>query len=95
LYSGFNTFFKRPKAPPRTGERVLCIKPLNTNEILAVCCASRTKLLKIADQAIFYLANCQSSPDNRGFYDFFVEKIIKTYKCNRLLEKAAVRITDG
>jgi tetratricopeptide (TPR) repeat protein len=31
LYSGFNTLFKRPEAPPRTGERVL-VKPLNTNK---------------------------------------------------------------
>jgi hypothetical protein len=32
LYSGFNPLFERPEAPPRTGERVLCIKPLNTNK---------------------------------------------------------------
>jgi hypothetical protein len=52
---------------------------------LGVCCASRVKPRKIADQAIFYPANSQSSPDNRGFYDFFDEKIIKTYRCDRLL----------
>jgi hypothetical protein len=32
LYSGFNILIKRPKAPPRTGERALGIKPLNTNK---------------------------------------------------------------
>jgi hypothetical protein len=36
-------------------------------ESLEVCCASRLKSPKLADQAIFYLANSKSSPDNRDF----------------------------
>jgi hypothetical protein len=34
---------------------------------LGVCCASRFKSKKIADQAIFYPANCQRSPFIEGF----------------------------
>jgi hypothetical protein len=47
-----------------------------------VCCASRIKSPKIADQAIFYPANSESSPDNR---DFCAAGGTKIHKCNRLL----------
>jgi hypothetical protein len=49
---------------------------------LGVCCASHVKPQKIADQAIFYPANSESSPDNR---DFCVISGAKIHKCNRLL----------
>jgi hypothetical protein len=49
---------------------------------LGVCRASRLKSQKIADQAIFYPANSESTPDNR---DFCGTDGAKIYKCNRLL----------
>jgi hypothetical protein len=45
---------------------ILQLKKVNA-DALAVCCASRFKSKKIADQAIFYPANCQSSPFIEGF----------------------------
>jgi hypothetical protein len=55
--------------------------------LLAVCCASRVKPQKIADQEIFYPANCQRTPDNR---DFWATGGTKINKCNRLLGHFAV-----
>jgi hypothetical protein len=48
---------------------IYVFSPIN---LLGVCCASRLKSKKIADQAIFYPANSvepkvRSTPDNRGF----------------------------
>jgi hypothetical protein len=43
---------------------------------------SRREPPKIAVQAIFYLANCQSSPE---IVVFAAQSGAKTYKCNRLL----------
>jgi hypothetical protein len=62
---------------------------------LGVCRASCVKPQKIADQAIFYLANSVRMPDNRGFYGFFNEKAIKTYKCNRLLAVPGDPLSDS
>jgi hypothetical protein len=50
--------------------------------ILGVCRALRVKPQKIADQAIFYPANSESTPDNRDFCGTGGAKI---HKCNRLL----------
>jgi hypothetical protein len=66
----------------------ICSSGFGTNTfILAVCCASRVKPQKIADQAIFYPSNCQvaaaaRTPDNR---DFWATGGTKINKCNRLL----------
>jgi BirA family biotin operon repressor/biotin-[acetyl-CoA-carboxylase] ligase len=49
---------------------------------LGVCCASRVKPQKIADQAIFYPTNSENSPENRDFLRHQAQKI---HKCNRLL----------
>jgi hypothetical protein len=49
---------------------------------LAVCRASRLNPQKIADQAIFYPANCVRSP---FIVVFAVRSDAKTYKCDRLL----------
>jgi hypothetical protein len=46
----------------------------------------RIQLLKIADQAIFYLANSENSPIIVVVMVFFNEKAITIYKCNRLLD---------
>jgi hypothetical protein len=54
--------------------------------LLAVCHASRIKPPKIALRAIFYPANCVSSPIIVVFMAFFNEKTMKTHKCNRLLD---------
>jgi hypothetical protein len=50
------------------------------------------KTRKIAEQAIFYLANSESSPIIVVFMFFSVGKNIETYKCNRLLEKRRRRL---
>jgi hypothetical protein len=54
-------------------------------DLIGVCCASRSNPLKIADQAIFYRTNSESSPDNRDFLRHQAQKI---HKCNRLLAAA-------
>jgi biotin transport system permease protein len=51
---------------------------------LGVCRASRVKSQKIADQAIFYPANSESTPDNR---DFCVTGDTKIHKCKRPPER--------
>ncbi|MDR1587715.1 MAG: ABC transporter ATP-binding protein [Treponema sp.] len=51
------------------------------NVALGVCCASRVKPQKIAEQAISYPSNSESSPDNR---DFCAAGGAKIHKCNRL-----------
>ncbi|MDR0655832.1 MAG: hypothetical protein LBG22_05905, partial [Treponema sp.] len=53
-----------------------------TGHRLAVCCASRIKPPKIACRAIFYPANCQSSPT---IVVFVAQSDAKTYKRDRLL----------
>jgi hypothetical protein len=50
--------------------------------MIGVCCALHVNIQKIAAQAIFYLANSESSPDNRDFCGTAGAKI---HKCNRLL----------
>jgi hypothetical protein len=50
---------------------------------LGVCCASRVKPQKIADQAILYLSNSESSPI---IGDFLRHQAQKIHKCNRLLD---------
>jgi hypothetical protein len=50
--------------------------------VLAVCRASRLNPQKIADQAIFYSANCVRSP---CIVVFAARSDAKTYKCDRLL----------
>jgi hypothetical protein len=54
------------------------------NFIRGACRALRVKSRKIADQAIFYPANFESTPDN---WDFCGTGGVKIHKCNRLLEK--------
>jgi hypothetical protein len=49
----------------------------------AVCCASRIKPPKIARKAIFYPANCQSSPFIVGFVSFSIEKRHKTLQAQQ------------
>jgi hypothetical protein len=46
-----------------------------------VCCASHVKPKKIADQAIFYPSNSESSPI---IGDFLRHQAQKIHKCNRL-----------
>jgi hypothetical protein len=58
------------------------LSPGNTGKTLGVCCASRVKPQKIADQAIFYPANSVSSPIIGNFLRHQAQKI---HKCNRLL----------
>jgi hypothetical protein len=50
---------------------------------LAVCRASRLNPQKIADQAIFYSANCVRSP---SIVVFVARSDAKIYKCDRLLD---------
>jgi ATP-dependent helicase/nuclease subunit A len=57
--------------------------PALADRWLGVCCASRVKPPEIADQAISYLSNSESSPDNRDFLRHQAQKI---HKCNRLLD---------
>jgi hypothetical protein len=52
---------------------------------LGVCRTSCVKPQKIADQAIFYLANSVRSPIIVVFLAFSTKKTRKTYKYNRLL----------
>jgi hypothetical protein len=58
---------------------------MNTNPrilVPGVCRASRVKPEKSPARAIFYPANCVSTPDNRDFLRHQAQKI---HKCNRLL----------
>ncbi|MDR0451957.1 MAG: leucine--tRNA ligase [Treponema sp.] len=61
---------------------------------LGVCCASRIKSQKIADQAIFYPANSKSTPDNRDFCDTDDAKIHKRNGLlTRLLHKTIKKVS--
>jgi hypothetical protein len=67
---------------------------------MAVCCASRIKPRKIADQAIFCLANCVRSPTIVGFYGFFNEKSHKNLQVQQAPRaykygKSIMRKTQG
>jgi hypothetical protein len=56
--------------------------PFSLIKPLGACCALHVKPPKIADQAIFYSTNCQSSP---FIVVFAARSGAKTYKRNRLL----------
>jgi vitamin B12 transporter len=64
-------FFKKPAR----GGPVIPGASYNPAVPLGVCRASRLKFQKIADQAIFYPANSESTPDNRDFCGTSAAKI--------------------
>jgi flagellar protein FliO/FliZ len=59
---------------------------------LGVCCASAYKILKNHRLGDFLPCKLRKEPDNRGFYSFFNEKTIKTYKRDRLLSPLSLLV---